>query len=103
MSKQSFSGLSLIWRGLNRHRGWQNQWRKAAPKPRYDAVIVGGGGHGLGTAYYLAQEHGLTNIAVLEKGWIGGGKTGRPTPSIQYNTLVDNKAAAYRRAGKMWG
>ena len=65
MSKQSFSGLSLIWRGLNRHRGWQNQWRKAAPKPRYDAVIVGGGGHGLGTAYYLAQEHGLTNIAVL--------------------------------------
>jgi sarcosine oxidase subunit beta len=102
MSKQAFSGLSLIWRGLNRHRGWQNQWRKAAPKPRYDAIIVGGGGHGLGAAYYLAQEHGLTNIAVLEKGWIGGGNTGRNTTIIRSNYLFNESAALYDHSLKMW-
>ena len=85
MSRQSFSGLSLIWRGLSKHQGWQKQWRKPEPKARYDAIIVGGGGHGLGAAYYLAKEHGLTNIAVLEKGWIGGGNTGRNTTIIRSN------------------
>ena len=102
MSKQAFSGLSLIWRGLSRHRGWQNQWRKAAPKPRYDAIIVGGGGHGLGAAYYLAQQHGLTNIAVLEKGWIGGGNTGRNTTIIRSNYLFNESAALYDHSLKMW-
>jgi sarcosine oxidase, subunit beta len=102
MSKQAFSGLSLIWRGLNRHRGWQNQWRKAVPKPRYDAIIVGGGGHGLGAACYLAQEHGLTNIAVLEKGWIGGGNTGRNTTIIRSNYLFNASAALYDHSLKMW-
>ena len=102
MSKQAFSGLSLIWRGLNRHRGWQNQWRKAVPKPRYDAIIVGGGGHGLGAACYLAQEHGLTNIAVLEKGWIGGGNTGRNTTIIRSNYLFNESAALYDHSLKMW-
>src|SRR6202451_4788066 len=102
MSKQSFSALSLIWRGLSRHRHWQNQWRKPEPKAAYDAIIVGGGGHGLGCAYYLAKKHGLTNIAVLEKGWIGGGNTGRNTTIIRSNYLFDESAALYDHAVKLW-
>jgi sarcosine oxidase subunit beta len=102
VSKQSFSALSLFWRGLSGHRSWQQQWRKPTPKPQYDAIIVGGGGHGLGAAYYLAKEHGLTNIAVLEKGWIGGGNTGRNTTIIRSNYLFDESAALYDHSLKMW-
>src|ERR1700686_4746057 len=102
MSRQSFSGLSLIWRSLSKHRGWQTQWRKPEPKARYDAIIVGGGGHGLGAAYYLAKEHGLTNIAVLEKGWIGGGNTGRNTTIIRSNYLFNESAALYDHSVKLW-
>src|SRR5882724_12015575 len=102
MKRQTYSGLSLIWRGLTRHRGWKEQWRRAEPKPAYDAVIVGGGGHGLGTAYYLASEHGLTNIAVLEKGWIGGGNTGRNTTIIRSNYLFDESARLYDHAVQLW-
>ncbi len=102
MKRQSWSGLQLLWRSLGRHRGWQEQWRRAEPKPAYDAVIIGGGGHGLGTAYYLAAEHGLTNIAVLEKGWIGGGNTGRNTTIIRSNYLFDESARLYDHAVKLW-
>ena len=102
MSSQSFSALSLIWRGLSRHRDWQQQWRKPDPKPRYDAIIVGGGGHGHRAAYYLAKEHGLTNIAVLEKGWIGGGNTGRNTTIIRSNYLFNESAALYDHSVKLW-
>jgi sarcosine oxidase subunit beta len=80
-----YSVFSLIRQGLAGHRGWSPAWRSAAPKPRYDVVIIGGGGHGLATAYYLAKNHGVRNVAVLEKGWIGGGNTGRNTTIIRSN------------------
>ncbi len=102
MRKQSFSALSLFLRGLSGHSSWQEQWRKPEPKRQYDAIIVGGGGHGLGAAYYLAQQHGLTNIAVLEKGWIGGGNTGRNTTVIRSNYLFNESAALYDHSLKLW-
>ena len=102
MARQRFSGLSLLWQGLGQHRGWREQWRRAEPKAEYDAVIVGGGGHGLGTAYYLAAEHGMTRIAVVEKGWIGGGNTGRNTTIIRSNYLFDESARLYDHSVKMW-
>jgi sarcosine oxidase subunit beta len=102
MARQRFSGLSLLWNSLGKHRGWREQWRRAEPKAEYDAVIVGGGGHGLGTAYYLAAEHGLTRIAVVEKGWIGGGNTGRNTTIIRSNYLFDESARLYDHSVKMW-
>jgi len=97
-----FSGLSLLRAGLGGQRAWKPQWRSPEPKPAYDAVIVGGGGHGLGAAYYLASEHRLTNIAVLEKGWIGGGNTGRNTTIIRSNYLFPESAALYDHALKLW-
>lgn len=102
MTRQVFSGLALLRHGFSRHRGWREQWRRVEPKAAYDAVIVGGGGHGLGTAYYLAAEHGLTNIAVLEKGWIGGGNTGRNTTIIRSNYLFDESARLYDHALQLW-
>src|ERR687890_1124122 len=97
-----FSLLSLLKEGANAHEGWGRQWRAPEPKVGYDAVIVGGGGHGLATAYYLAKEHGMRNIAVLEKGWIGGGNTGRNTTIIRSNYLYDESAAIYEHALKLW-
>jgi len=102
MSRQRFSGFSLLWNSLGKHQGWREQWRRAQPQAEYDAIIVGGGGHGLGTAYYLAAEHGLTRIAVLEKGWIGGGNTGRNTTIIRSNYLFDESARLYDHSVKMW-
>src|SRR6202158_6140895 len=99
---QPFSALSLRIRGLSGQRGWTAQWRHPEPKSAYDAIIVGGGGHGLGAAYYLASEHGFGSVAVLEKGWIGGGNTGRNTTIIRSNYLFDESAALYDHALKLW-
>ena len=90
-------------RGLSGQEGLTQQWRRAEPKASYDAVIVGGGGHGLGASYYLAREHGLKNIAVLEKGWIGGGNTGRNTTIIRTNYLFDESAALLRPFAEVVG
>ena len=97
-----FSLTSLIVEAFNAHQGWERQWRNPEPKAGYDVVIVGAGGHGLATAYYLASEHGITNVAVIEKGWLGGGNTGRNTTIIRSNYLYEESAALYEHAVKLW-
>jgi sarcosine oxidase, subunit beta len=97
-----FSAFSLFAKALGGHKDWPEQWPDAAPKPAYDAIIVGGGGHGLGAAYYLAKKYGINNVAVLEKGWIGGGNTGRNTTIIRSNYLYDESAHLYDHALKLW-
>ena len=100
---RKFNAFSLARESARNHKGWQEQWRNVEqPKREYDAIVVGGGGHGLGTAYYLAKEHGMTNVAVLEKGWIGGGNTGRNTTIIRSNYLYDESARLYDHAVKRW-
>src|SRR3954452_20715678 len=99
---QKFSALSLLRGALRNHEGWQRQWRMAEPKPEYDVVIVGAGGHGLATAYYLAAEDGITNVVVLEKGWLGSGNTGRNTTIIRSNYLREESEALYEHAMKLW-
>src|SRR5579862_3160897 len=97
-----YSIFALVSHAISGHQRWPRLWRDPDPKPRYDVVIVGAGGHGLATAYYLAKEHGITNVAVLEKGWLGGGNTGRNTTIIRSNYLVDESAALYEHSLKLW-
>ncbi|MEM9684809.1 MAG: FAD-dependent oxidoreductase, partial [Pseudomonadota bacterium] len=97
-----YSIFSLARNALGYHEGWAEAWRSPAPKDEYEVVIVGGGGHGLATAYYLAKEHGITNVAVVEKGWIGGGNTGRNTTIIRSNYLWDESAALYEKSLQLY-
>ena len=97
-----FSLSSLLTNALTGNKNWQPQWPDAEPKADYDVVIIGAGGHGLGAAYYLAKEHGITDVAVIEKGWLGGGNTGRNTTIIRSNYLYDESAMLYEHAMKLW-
>ena len=97
-----YSVFSLSREALRGHSGWTPAWRDAAPRTHYDVVIIGGGGHGLATAYYLAKEHGITNVAVLEKGWIGSGNAGRNTTIIRSNYLLPGNKPFYEWSMKLW-
>ena len=101
-SSPRYSVFDLIRHSLTDHRRWPAAWRDVAPKPHYDVVIIGGGGHGLATAYYLAKEHGVRNVAVLEKGWLGGGNTGRNTTIVRSNYLLEPNARFYEHSLKLW-
>ena len=97
-----FSGFKIISEALRGHKGWAATWRDASPKPRYDYIIIGGGGHGLATAYYLARRYGKAKIAVVEKGWLGGGNIGRNTTIIRSNYMLDGNEPFYELSLQLW-
>ena len=99
---KKYSAFGLLKNALSHNRNWDTAWRKPEPKSDYDVIIVGGGGHGLATAFYLAKEHGIRNIAVLEKGWIGGGNTGRNTTIVRSNYLWTEASLLYEKSLKLW-
>jgi len=97
-----YSGFKVIKEALTGHKGWKPAWRDPVPQAHYDIIIIGGGGHGLATAYYLAKEFGGQKIAVLEKGWIGGGNVGRNTTIVRSNYLLDGNEPFYEMSLKLW-
>ncbi len=99
---QNFSIWSLLRNSMSYHEGWEKQWRSPEPKREYDVVIIGAGGHGLATAYYLAKEHGVRNIAVVERGYLGGGNTARNTTIVRSNYLWDESTALYEKSMQLW-
>jgi len=99
---EKYSGFGLFTHSLSCHENWQRVWRNPQPKKKYDVIIVGGGGHGLATAYYLAKVHNIINVAVVEKGYLGGGNTARNTTIVRSNYLWDESAHLYEHAMKLW-
>ena len=97
-----YSGLRVIKEALTGHKGWKPTWRDVEPQATYDYIVIGGGGHGLATAYYLARNHGAKKVAVLEKGWIGGGNVGRNTTIVRSNYLLDGNEPFYEHSLKLW-
>ena len=98
----SYSGWKVIWQGLTGNTGWKPAWREPDPKASYDVIIVGAGGHGLAAAYYLAKEFGITNVAVIEKGWLGSGNIGRNTTIVRSNYLLPGNEPFYEFSMKLW-
>jgi sarcosine oxidase subunit beta len=99
---KKYSVFAVAREAARYHSGWERAWRAAEPKKKYDVIIVGAGGHGLATAYYLGKNFGITNVAVIEKGWLGGGNTGRNTTIIRSNYLQDPSAAIYEKARSLY-
>ena len=99
---RGYSGWSLALNAITRHKKWPRAWKDTEPKSHYDVIIIGAGGHGLATAYYLAKLHGIKNIAVLEKGWLGGGNTGRNTTIVRSNYMLRANAKFYEHSLKLW-
>ena len=97
-----YSAFAIAREAVRYHQGWERAWAARKPKKKYDVVIVGAGGHGLATAFYLGKNHGITNVAVIEKGWLGGGNTGRNTTIIRSNYLQDASAAIYEKARSLY-
>ncbi|MEL6476904.1 MAG: sarcosine oxidase subunit beta family protein [Pseudomonadota bacterium] len=99
---QRYSAWSVLRGGLTGQKHWQQVWGRPEPKDRYDVIIVGGGGHGLATAYYLAKNHGITRVAVIEKGWLGGGNAGRNTTIVRSNYMIPGNTEFYEHSLKLW-
>ncbi|MDA7756189.1 FAD-binding oxidoreductase, partial [Candidatus Pelagibacter sp.] len=99
---QKYSIFNLIKNAFSGHQKWDLAWKDATPKKEYDVVIIGGGGHGLATAYYLAKEHNITNVAIIEKGWLGGGNMGRNTTIIRSNYMHDDNALFSEFGMDLW-
>ena len=97
-----YSGFNLVKHALGGHKHWTPAWRDPEPKADYDVIIIGGGGHGLATAYYLARNHGISNVAVLEKGYLGGGNVGRNTTIVRSNYMLNANGRFYEHGLKLW-